>query len=68
MRRANPAVIPRNHRVEEALAAAVEGEDFGPFERLRAMLAQPFSADAEARAFLAPPAEPDPHYRTFCGT
>jgi uncharacterized protein YdiU (UPF0061 family) len=68
MRAANPAVIPRNHRVEEVLAAAIAGEDFTPFERLRAMLAQPFSADAEARAFLAPPAAPDPHYRTFCGT
>jgi uncharacterized protein YdiU (UPF0061 family) len=68
MRRANPAVIPRNHRVEEALAAAGEREDFGPFERLRAMLAHPFAVDAETAAFLAPPSEPNPHYRTFCGT
>ncbi|NGP52015.1 protein adenylyltransferase SelO [Thioalkalivibrio sp. XN8] len=68
MRRANPAVIPRNYRVEEALAAAVEREDFGPFERLRGMLAQPYASDAAAEAFLAPPAAPDPGYRTFCGT
>ncbi|NHA14197.1 YdiU family protein [Thioalkalivibrio sp. XN279] len=68
MRGANPAVIPRNHRVEEALAAAVEREDFGPFERLRVMLAQPFDVDADTAAFLAPPVQPDPRYRTFCGT
>jgi len=68
MQRANPAVIPRNYRVEEALAAAVERDDFGPFERLRAALARPFAASAEAEAFLAPPAERDPYYRTFCGT
>ncbi len=68
MRGVNPAVIPRNHRIEAALAAAVEGEDFGPFERLRAILAQPYAAEAEDAAFMAPPAEPDPLYRTFCGT
>ncbi len=68
MRRANPAVIPRNYRVEEALAAAVAGDDFEPFERLRAVLARPFAASAEAEALLAPPAERDPYYRTFCGT
>jgi uncharacterized protein YdiU (UPF0061 family) len=68
MRQVSPAVIARNHRVEEALAAAVEREDFGPFERLRAMLARPFETDEDAEEFLAPPAAPDPHYRTFCGT
>jgi uncharacterized protein YdiU (UPF0061 family) len=68
MRGVNPAVIPRNHRIEAALAAAVEDEDFGPFERLRAILAQPYAAEAEDAAFMAPPAEPDPLYRTFCGT
>jgi serine/tyrosine/threonine adenylyltransferase len=68
MRAVNPAVIPRNHRVEEALAAAVQEGDFGPFERLRAILASPYEDEPEAAAFMAPPAEPEPGYRTFCGT
>ena len=70
MRRANPFVIPRNHRVEEALAAAsAEPADLGPFRRLLAALQQPF----EQSPALAPYGEPAPaamtcNYRTFCGT
>jgi len=70
MRRANPFVIPRNHRVEEALAAAsAEAADLGPFQRLLAALQQPF----EESPALAPYGEPAPaamigSYRTFCGT
>jgi uncharacterized protein YdiU (UPF0061 family) len=63
-------VIPRNHRVEEALAAAsAEPADLGPFRRLLAALQQPF----EESPALAPYGEPAPaamtcNYRTFCGT
>jgi len=69
MRAVNPNVIPRNHRVEEALAAASDEGDLGPFQRLLAALVQPY-ADAPA---LAPYAEPAPPavaegYRTYCGT
>jgi len=69
MRAASPWVIPRNHRVEEALRAASETDDLGPFERLVAALRRPFDDAAE----LAPYAEPAPaavtaSYRTFCGT
>jgi serine/tyrosine/threonine adenylyltransferase len=64
---ANPAVVPRNHRVEEALAAAIEG-DLAPFERLSGMLGRPFDAQPEAAAFLAPPEADAAPYRTFCGT
>ena len=68
MRRVNPAFIPRNHRVEEALSAAVERADYAPFERLLKVLALPFDDKPEFAAF----AEPAPHgkgrYRTFCGT
>jgi len=69
MRRVNPFVIPRNHRVEEALAAASEETDLAPFERLLAALRRPFDESPE----LAPYAEPAPAdvtacYRTFCGT
>jgi serine/tyrosine/threonine adenylyltransferase len=69
MRSVNPRVIPRNHRVEEALAAASDDGDFAPFERLLHALRQPYDEAGE----LAPYAEPAPTavtacYRTFCGT
>jgi uncharacterized protein YdiU (UPF0061 family) len=69
MRRANPWVIPRNHRVEEALAAASGDGDLAPFERLLDALRRPYDESSE----LAPYAEPAPAavtacYQTFCGT
>jgi uncharacterized protein YdiU (UPF0061 family) len=68
MLRANPAYIPRNHRVEAALAAAVEREDFGPFEELLQVLARPFEDRAEFAAYAEPPPADQRVYRTFCGT
>lgn len=68
MRRANPAVIPRNHRVEEALAAAVNEGDLTVMERLLAALADPFAYSPEQEAYAAPPAPTPVPYRTFCGT
>lgn len=68
MRRVNPAFIPRNHRVEAALESAVRDDDLAPFERLLAVLSRPYESQPEAAEFMAPPAAPDPHYRTFCGT
>jgi uncharacterized protein YdiU (UPF0061 family) len=68
MRRANPAFIPRNHRVEEAIEAAVRRADFAPFERLGDVLARPYD-DQPAHADLAAPPGPEWRgYRTFCGT
>jgi uncharacterized protein YdiU (UPF0061 family) len=67
MRRVNPAIIPRNHRVEEALAAAEQQGDFAPLHRLLAALQQPFADDAELATYREPPAD-ESHYRTFCGT
>jgi uncharacterized protein YdiU (UPF0061 family) len=69
MRGVNPYVIPRNHRVEEALAAASDSGDLAPFERLLAALRRPYDEDES----LAPWAEPAPPavtacYQTFCGT
>ncbi|HEX4996633.1 MAG TPA: YdiU family protein [Terriglobia bacterium] len=67
MKKVSPAFIPRNHRVEEALSAAVEQDDLGPFDRLLKILATPFDDQPEFAAF----AEPGPAgqgYRTFCGT
>ena len=69
MARANPAFIARNHRVEEAIKAAVEADDFAPFETLLRVLARPFD-DQPEHAALAEPASPaeTAGYRTFCGT
>lgn len=68
MRAVNPAFIPRNHRVEEALGAAVERGDFEPFEVLRAVLGHPFDAQPAMAAFAEPPEPSERPYRTFCGT
>jgi uncharacterized protein YdiU (UPF0061 family) len=68
MRRANPAFIPRNHRVEEALSAAVERGDFAPFETLLNILSRPFDDQPEFAAFAEPAPEGQGCYRTFCGT
>ena len=69
MRGVNPWIIPRNHRVEEALAAASEHDDMGPFNQLLAALQLPFSQDI-ALARYAQPAPPKltARYQTFCGT
>jgi len=67
LRRANPLVIPRNHKVEESLTAAEAG-DLGPFSRLLAAIRDPFEATAANEPYRAgPPAGCGP-YVTFCGT
>jgi uncharacterized protein YdiU (UPF0061 family) len=69
MRRVNPFVIARNHRVEEALAAASDAGDLGPFERLLAAVRQPYVETGEQAPFAQPaPAEVTAGYQTFCGT
>ncbi|RYD40029.1 MAG: hypothetical protein EOP85_14950, partial [Verrucomicrobiaceae bacterium] len=67
MRATNPAVIPRNHKVEEALSAAVEHGDTGVMQRLLDALAKPFDAGAPAEYTASAPAGSQP-YQTFCGT
>jgi serine/tyrosine/threonine adenylyltransferase len=69
MRQVNPRIIPRNHRVEEALAAASEHEDLSLFNRLLSALQQPFSDDP-ALALYAEAAAPHltAAYQTYCGT
>ena len=67
MRAANPAVIPRNHRVEEALSAAEERDDLTPLHDLLAVLASPYEPTADAAKYRDPPAD-ECGYRTFCGT
>ncbi|MGE5117125.1 MAG: hypothetical protein ACM3N6_11620, partial [Betaproteobacteria bacterium] len=68
MRRASPLIIPRNHRVEEALAAAT-GDDLVPFERLLAALRLPFDETPDVVQYAEPaPADVTARYQTFCGT
>ncbi len=69
MRRANPAVIARNHRVEEALLAASAHGDLRPLHTLLAALQRPFDDDPAQAAYMQPaPLEVTAGYRTFCGT
>lgn len=64
----NPAVIPRNHLVEEALGAAVDEDDFEPFNDLLDALAHPYESGRCPERYEKAPEHPDPNYRTFCGT
>jgi serine/tyrosine/threonine adenylyltransferase len=68
MRGSNPAYIPRNHRVEEAIEAATRGADFAPFERMVAALALPYEDRPEHAAFAEPPRPEQRVTATFCGT
>ena len=68
MRAVNPAFIPRNHRVEAVIQAAVDRNDFGPFEELLTVLSKPYEDQPTYAAYMQPP-EPDQRVlRTFCGT
>ena len=67
MRRANPSVIPRNHRVEQMIEAAVAG-DFAPFNRLVQVLATPYDDHDEAQDLKRPPQPSEVVQATFCGT
>ncbi|MFS0689543.1 protein adenylyltransferase SelO [Sporosarcina sp. 179-K 8C2 HS] len=66
MRENNPNIIPRNHRVEEALDAATEG-DFSVMAELLNALEDPYAYTAEQEKYVAPSVSATP-YRTFCGT
>jgi uncharacterized protein YdiU (UPF0061 family) len=68
MRRVNPAIIPRNHRVEEALSAASERGDYEPFRRLLAILQRPYDEHPEASGYERPPQPSERVLQTFCGT
>jgi len=68
MDRVNPIYIPRNHKVEEALDAAIDQEDLTPFTKLLAVVSQPFDEVAGNEAYAVPAPATDMPYRTFCGT
>jgi serine/tyrosine/threonine adenylyltransferase len=68
MRAANPAFIPRNHLIEEAIVAAVNDGDFSAFERLLSVVSAPYDDHPAFRRYADPP-RPDQLVReTFCGT
>ncbi|MEN9895498.1 MAG: hypothetical protein RIR97_1350 [Pseudomonadota bacterium] len=68
MRSVNPAFIPRNHRIEAVIEAAVDRDDFQPFETLNAVLSNPFDDQPEFEAFRLPPRDDEKVMATFCGT
>jgi serine/tyrosine/threonine adenylyltransferase len=68
MRAVNPAFIPRNHLIEAVIEAAVNRDDFAPFEELLAVLSKPYQDQPALSGYADPP---EPHQRvlqTFCGT
>jgi uncharacterized protein YdiU (UPF0061 family) len=68
MRNSNPALIPRNHRVEAALEAAVKQEDYSVMERLLDVLSSPYAHSPEQAEYSTLPMLSSRPYRTFCGT
>jgi uncharacterized protein YdiU (UPF0061 family) len=68
MRRANPAYIPRNHRIEQMITAAVGQGDFAPFEQLSTVLSQPYQEQAASVRYAAAPQPGERVLQTFCGT
>jgi len=68
MRSVNPAFIPRNHRVEAAIMAAQEREDYAPFEKLMTVLSRPYDDQPEFAAYADAPKPDEIVLQTFCGT
>jgi len=68
MRNSNPAVIPRNHLVEEALEAAVNQGDYSVMERLLGVLSNPYANTPEQVDYCKLPEPSARPYQTFCGT
>ena len=68
MRANNPVIIPRNHRVQEALAAAEENEDLTVMHKLIEALAEPYKDKKEHTAYKQPPEPEERVHQTFCGT
>ena len=68
MRNSNPSIIPRNHRVEEALEAAEKHGDCKVMERFLNVLSQPYAYSIEQMEYSSPPPPSTQPYQTFCGT
>jgi len=68
MRRVNPAFIPRNHLVEEALQAAIARNDFEPFEQMLDVTSRPYDDRPELARYTLPARPEECVHATFCGT
>ena len=68
MRAVNPAFIPRNHRIEAVIAAAVDHDDYAPFEELVTVLAKPYEDQPQFAVYAEPPLPEQLVTQTFCGT
>lgn len=68
MKNNNPAVIPRNHRVEEALEHAVNNGDYSVMDKLLDVLKKPYEHSKDQDEYTKLPEESNTPYRTFCGT
>ncbi|WP_375410787.1 protein adenylyltransferase SelO family protein, partial [uncultured Methylobacterium sp.] len=68
MRAVNPAFIPRNHRIEAVIVAAVTRDDFAPFTELLDVLSVPFEDQPDRATFAEPPRDEERVLQTFCGT
>jgi uncharacterized protein YdiU (UPF0061 family) len=68
MRNSNPSIIPRNHRVEAVLEAAVKHEDYSKMEQLMDVLSSPYAYSASQVEYAELPKPSNCRYRTFCGT
>ena len=68
MRSSNPVYLPRNHRIEELIEAAVERDDLEPFHAMLEALSQPYLERAGLERYREPPAPQERVLRTFCGT
>ncbi|WP_238917657.1 YdiU family protein [Clostridium sp. YIM B02555] len=68
MKNSNPAVIPRNYRVEEALEAAEKHEDYSVMEKLLSVISKPYDYSIDQIEYTTLPKKSACNYRTFCGT
>ena len=68
MRAVNPAFIPRNHRIEAVIQAAIRRDDFGPFSELMTVLARPYADQPDFAGYAIPPEADQRVLQTFCGT
>ena len=68
MHQANPAIIPRNHRIEQAIETAVDQEDYGPFEKHLEVLSSPYEGLDGLREYMLPPKPKEHVLQTFFGT
>jgi len=68
MRNSNPSIIPRNHRVEEALEAAEKHGNYNVMERLLDVLSNPYAYSNKQVEYSSPPPPSTQPYQTFCGT